>query len=95
MLEAVKLAMRPPIKTNAYDSELLDLIEAAKADLGIVGIRNVEEKDPLIRQAIKTYCRLHFGTPENPELLERAYNTQKGQLQGSSKYRNWGDIDGT
>lgn len=94
MLEAVKLAMRPAIKTNAYDSELLDLIEAAKADLGLVGIQNVKENDPLIRQAIKTYCRLHFGTPENPEMLERAYHTQKAQLQNATGYRDWGDIDG-
>lgn len=94
MLEAVKLAMRPAIKTNAYDSEVLDLIEAAKADLKLAGIQNVEESDPLIRQAIKTYCRLHFGTPENPEMLERAYNAQKGQLQNATGYRNWGDIDG-
>ena len=94
MLQAVKLAMRPAIKTNAYDDEINDLIKAAKADLELAGIRNVVDTDPLIRQAIKTYCRLHFGNPEEPEKLERAYNTQKGQLQGSSKYRNWGDIDG-
>lgn len=94
MLQAVKLAMRPAIKTDAYDLEILDLIEAAKADLKIAGIQNVAETDPLIRQAIKTYCRLHFGDPEEPEKLERAYNTQKAQLQNATGYRNWGDLDG-
>lgn len=94
MLEAVKLAMRPAIKTDAYDDEIQDLIEAAKADLKRVGIVG-DESDPLIRQAIKTYCRLHFGSPPDAEKLERSYNVQVGSLMGSGKYRNWGDGDGT
>ena len=93
MLEAVKLAMRPAIKTNAYDDEIKDLINAAKADLKRVGIVG-EDTDPLIRQAIKTYCRLHFGSPPDAEKLERSYNTQIGSLMGSGNYRDWGDGDG-
>lgn len=93
MLNAVKLAMRPAIKTNAYDSELLDLIAAAKADLKRLGIQG-DDSDPLIRQAIKTYCRLHFGSPPDAEKLERAYATQIGQLINCTGYRNWGAADG-
>lgn len=92
MLDAVKLAMRPAIKTNVYDSDILDLIEAAKADLALVGISG-DEKDPLIRQAIKTYCRLHFGNPENPDKLRSAYSEQKAQLITSSRHTDWGDSD--
>ena len=90
MLAAVKLAMRPAIKTNAFDLELLDLIDAATADLELMGIR-VDQEDPLCRQAIKTYCRLHFGTPEDPERLQKAYDGQKAQLMKSAKYVSWGD----
>lgn len=93
MLDAVKLAMRPAIKTNAYDSEIQDLINAAKADLKRLGIQG-DDADPLIRQAIKTYCRLHFGTPEDAEKLERSYATQIGQLINSSGYRDWGEDGG-
>ena len=93
MLEAVKLAMRPAIKTDVYDNEIQDLIAAAKADLSRVGILG-DDSDPLIRQAIKTYCRLHFGSPPDAEKLERSYNTQVGSLMGSGKYRNWGEDDG-
>ena len=35
LLDKAKMAMR--ITTNAYDDEITDLIEAAKADLGIAG----------------------------------------------------------
>lgn len=93
MLDAVKLAMRPAIKTNVYDSEILDLIEAAKADLQSVGIKG-DEESPLIRQAIKTYCRLHFGNPEDPERLLQSYHEQKAQLQTASCYTDWGNSDG-
>lgn len=93
MLKAVKLAMRPAIKTDAYDSELLDLIEAAKTDLYDMGIQGNEEM-PLFRQAIKTYCRLHFGNPEDPERLQKAYDELKAQMMRSSRYHDWGDADG-
>ncbi len=92
MLDAVKLAMRPAIKTNAYDSEIRDLIEAAKEDLRSVGI-TVDEYDPLVRQAIKTYCQLHFGNPENPDRLHASYAEQKAQLMTSSGRTRWGDCD--
>lgn len=92
MLAAVKLAMRPPIKTDVYDSEILDLILAAEADLRSAGIVG-EDSDPLIRQAIKTYCRLHFGNPEDPERLQKSYETQKAQLKTASGYTDWGDSD--
>ena len=94
MLEAVKLAMRPAIKTNAYDAEIQDLILAAKADLARVGISG-DESDPLIRQAIKTYCRLHFGNPEDPERLRASYDSQVGSLMSSTGYTDWGELDGT
>lgn len=92
MLDAVKLAMRPAIKTNAYDSEIQDLIKAAKADLCSVGVI-VVDSDPLVRQAIKTYCRLHFGNPENPDMLHASYAEQKAQLITASGRTNWGECD--
>lgn len=94
MVEAVKLALRPAIKTNAYDSEIRDLIEAAKADLRQVGIVG-DETDPLIRQAIKTYCRLHFGSPPDAAQLQLAYHTQKGNLMGATGYSAREEEDGT
>ena len=59
MLSNVKTALR--ISTDAFDEELNDLIASAKADLGIAGVINVEESDPVIKTAVITYCRLHFG----------------------------------
>lgn len=58
MLEKVKLALR--IKSIKLDDEIIDLIDSAKIDLSISGIKNIKEEDPLIQQAIKLYCKANF-----------------------------------
>ena len=40
MLEKVKMALR--IKTDKLDTDILDLIESAKVDLSISGVRKVD-----------------------------------------------------
>lgn len=90
MLTETKLAMR--ITTNAYDNEINRLIAAACADLGIVDVEaDVSTTDPLLQQAIITYVRLHFGTPEDADYLQRSYDEQKAQLISNSDYglRGW------
>lgn len=83
MLEAVRLAMR--ISTTAYDQELVRLIEAAKKDIGIVGV-DATVDDSLITQAIITYCRLNFGSPADFDRLKKSYDEQKAQLISASGY---------
>lgn len=84
MLNKVKTALR--IATDRFDNEISDLIESAKADLGIVA-EIVNEDDALTRQAIITYCRLHFGQPDDYDRLERSYNEQKAQLRANPNYK--------
>lgn len=85
MLEKVKLALR--ISTNAYDSELTDLIQAATKDLGIAGIdAETLANDALVAQAIKTYVRMSFGSPSDYDRLKRSYDEQKAQMQTATGY---------
>ena len=88
-LESVKMALR--IKTNAYDQELSDLIDAAKLDLGIAGVVLPTNLDAICDRAIITYCNVHFGIPDDAERLKRAYDEQKAQLVTATGYTNWGD----
>lgn len=95
MLDAVKKACR--VTAAAYDDELTDLIAAAKADLTLAGVeqgRANDETDPLIRRAVKTFCRMNFGAPENYDKLKASYDEQKAQLQGAKDYADGGDGDG-
>ena len=89
MTEKVKLALR--ITTTAFDSEIEDLISAALADLGIAGVENAVETDPLIVRAVITYCKANFGESDEYDRLKAAYEEQKAQLQMATGYTDWGE----
>lgn len=92
MLDKVKLALR--ISTDAFDDEIMDLIAAAKLDLGIADVSNVDEMDALIIRAVVTYCKANFGQPENYDKLKACYDEQKSQLSMATGYTDWRDSHG-
>lgn len=89
MLNKVKLALR--IVTDAFDSELTALIEAAKIDLGIAGVVLPVELDAICELAVITYCKLHFGEPDDYDRLKASYDEQKAQLSMATGYTVWTD----
>lgn len=88
MLQEVKLALR--ITTDAFDSELTDLIESAKQDLGIAGVVVPDNLDSIVKTAIKVYCKLQFGEPDEYDRLKKSYDEQKAQLSMHTGYTDWG-----
>lgn len=89
MLDLVKVALR--VTSEAFDSELNMLIEAAKLDLGIAGVELPATLDNICNIAIVTYCKLNFGEPENYDQLKASYDEQKAQLSMATGYTDWGD----
>lgn len=89
MLAKVKLALR--ITTDAYNSDIEGLIEAAKTDLGIAGVILPSALDAICERAIITYCKLHFlGLSENEfDRLKSSYDEQKAQLVTATGYTDW------
>ncbi len=83
MLNTIKASLRINPSISAYDDEIKDLIEACKLDLKISGIASslIKKSDPLIRQAIITYCKAYFGY-DNPdsEKFKESYNLLKQHL---------------
>lgn len=84
---AVKLALR--ITTNAFDSEIETLIEAAKLDLGVAGVDIPSVNDPLVKLACITYVKMHFGQPDDYDRLKASYDEQKAQLGSCTGYTDW------
>lgn len=84
ILNDVKTALR--ISTIAFDEEIKDLIVAGKDDLRVAGIVNIDERLPLIKRALITYCRMNFGLPDDYDRLKASYDEQKKQLSMSSIY---------
>jgi len=88
-LVKVKLALR--ITTSDFDDEISDLINAALIDLKIGGAdgANVELTDALALRAVITYCRMHFGEPDEYERLKLSYDEQKAQMSMATNYTEW------
>lgn len=88
MFDNIKTALR--IRDTAFDSEIIDLITAARSDLILSGIHESkasEDTDPLIKRAITVYVKANFGW-NNPdaEKLQQSYNMLKTHLALSQEY---------
>jgi len=88
MIEKVKRTLR--LTTDIFDDDISDLIDAALMDLGVAGVTNTDEADPLVIRAVETYCKLHFGEPEDADRLKASYDEQKAQMSTNSGYTTWG-----
>lgn len=86
-MELVKGALRVTTDAPGILSEINNLIEAAKLDLQLAGIKYIED-DPLIKRAIIFYCKGHFGF-DNPEAdrFLKSYEMLKQHLSLSGDYR--------
>ena len=78
------------ISNTAFDSEITDLVSAARDDLvlgGVIPPRAQDESDMLIKRAIGTYVKAEFGLDnEDAEKYKAAYNELKNRRLVSDKY---------
>ena len=93
MLEAVKAALGITSDAPIIVNEILELIQAALYDLKTNGVDALNmQDDPLVVQAVKTYCRAHFHSPADYDRLLAAYEEQKGHLMNCTGYTDWSVI---
>lgn len=60
LLDEVKVALR--VTSDAFDTEIQGLIEAAKRDLNRVGVDEVlTDSDPLAKMAVILFAKSRFG----------------------------------
>lgn len=75
--------------STVFDTEINDLILAAKADLSSCGVMvdAIDDTDPLIKQAINSYCRAYFG-PDNKDTAQyqAIYEKTRDKLTQMSEY---------
>lgn len=91
MITAAKLAKR--MTTNAYDTEVSRLLDAAALDLGVAGVEIPETMDVLVENAMITYFLMNFGEPDNYDKLKKSYDEQKAQLATCTGYTDWLVVD--
>lgn len=80
ILAAVKKSLR--ITTTTFDDDLGELIAAAERDLLTGGVNLNDNTEPLVRQAIKFYCRANFqnGDSKERDLYNDRFQRLKAQL---------------
>ena len=69
------------------DDDIKDLICAAKADLRISGVRVILDTDPLVIQAVKLYCKAHFGDNDSNNKFLNAYQALKISMSLAGEFR--------
>jgi uncharacterized phage protein (predicted DNA packaging) len=88
ILDDVKLSLR--ISHNALDSEISDLIEAARHDLSLSGVsylKTNDVNDPLIKRAIITYVKANFvSDSKDSERFQASYDMLKSHLSLAGDY---------
>lgn len=96
ILNDVKLAVRIANTDTEFDSELTNLIQSAMLDLCIAGVNGIYviDSNPLVKTAIITYCKMHFGQPDDFDRLKKSYDEQKSQMSMASGYTVWGGMCG-
>lgn len=92
LLNDVKVANRITTNDMGIESELDDLIDAARTDLIITGVsveKANDELDPLIKRAIILYTKAHFGYQnEDAERLDMTYRLLRDKLSMDIDYHN-------
>lgn len=87
MLKSCKKALRISSSNTIFDDEIQDIIIAAKKDLNITGVVNVDIEDPLIRQAIIMYCKAEFGIDnKDSEKYRNTYELLRNKLSMCGEY---------
>lgn len=86
ILNAVKKSLR--ITTTLFDDDLGEIIAAAKRDLITGGVTEIDDTEPLVRQAIKFYCRANFqnGDAREREHYDKMFQRVKNQLGACQIY---------
>ena len=85
ILQCVKVSLR--LSSTAYDTEIIDLISACKADLSLSGINTTDDTDTLIRRCIMSYVKSYFGY-NNPDAdrSKMAYESLRQHLSLTQDY---------
>lgn len=74
------------VKSSVSKEEITDLAEACIKDLEIAGVYVTDAEDPLCRQAVKLYCKAHYGYDDDSEKFGEAYTALKDAMALSGDY---------
>ena len=78
------------LTASYYNDEVTDRIEEARADMmrsGIAAYLVIDETDPLVKGAVKTFVKAKFETDDIADRLMESYRLQVEAMSKSEQYR--------
>lgn len=92
LLDEVKIALRISASNTNFDTEIANLISAARLDLIQAGVSDIivnQDTDELVKRAIIQYTKANFGY-DNPEAarFEQSYINLKQSLSQYGGYKD-------
>lgn len=83
LIEELKRIIR--VRSADAELELQGLVEACKKEMELAGIYG-DETDPLYRQAVRLYCKSHYGYDEDTERFQAAFGSLRDAMALSGNY---------
>lgn len=83
LIEELKYIVQ--VKSADAGFELRGLVASCKKELELAGIYG-DETDPLYRQAIRLYCKSHYGYDEDTERFQAAFGSLRDAMALSGDY---------
>jgi hypothetical protein len=87
LLDKVKITLK--MDDNILDNDIQDTIDAAIADMKLCGVleSKIDEADPIIIRAIKTFCRAEYSTDDKESYrYKESYEMIRNHLSMSVDY---------
>ena len=81
MISAVRVS-----QTFTSEEEITLLISAAADDLKRRGVDVINLEDPLTKQAVRLYCKGHYGYDKDSERFQKAYEALADGMSLSGDY---------
>lgn len=92
LLGEIKKAVR--VKTDNANDEVEGLVEACKVEMSLSGVYIEDDNEALSKQAIKLYCKAHYGYDDDAEKFRLAYEALRDAMALSGDYGKKGEADG-
>ncbi len=83
LIEELKRIIR--VRSEDAEFELQELVASCKKELELAGIYG-DGADPLYRQAIRLYCKSHYGYDEDTERFQAAFGSLRDAMALSGDY---------
>lgn len=83
LTEELKRIVR--VRSADAEFELEGLVASCKKEMEVAGIYG-DETDPLYRQAIRLYCKAHYGYDEDTERFQAAFGSLRDAMALSGDY---------